>query len=165
MKVLVSACLLEHPVRYDGRDCATKPDDAGRRILARWLAEGRIVPFCPEVAGGLPVPRPAAEIAGGDADAVLAGRARVVTAGGADVTGAFLEGAERALAMCWRHRIRVAVLKEGSPSCGTRAVGDGTFSGQKTAGMGITARLLARHGIVVFSENEIEEADAFLKPS
>ena len=79
-RILVSACLLGQPVRYDGRGKRGR----GRDRLARWRAEGRLVPFCPEVAGGLPTPRPAAEITpGGDGAAVLAGdAARIVTCDG-----------------------------------------------------------------------------------
>ncbi len=114
--------------------------------------QGAIIPFCPEVEGGLSIPRPAAEIERGDADAVLRGRAQVRTAAGADVSEAFIQGAERALAECRRHHIRIAVLKEGSPSCGVCEVNDGAFTGAKIPGRGVTARLLERHGIRVFSE-------------
>ncbi len=151
-KILVSACLLGEKVRYDGGDCRR----AG--LLRRWQEEGRVVPFCPETAGGLPTPRAPAEIEGGEADAVLAGRARVRNKTGGDVTDAFVDGAELALAACWRERIKVAVLKEGSPSCGANSVSDGSFTGRKRKGQGVTARLLARHGISVFSEDELEAA-------
>lgn len=93
-RILVSACLMGRKVRYDG---AAKT--SGDALLAAWWREGRLVPFCPEVEGGLPVPRPAAEIEGGaGGEAVLSGAARVLTAGGADVTEAFLAGARAALA-------------------------------------------------------------------
>jgi len=154
--ILVSACLLGQKVRYDGGDCRQEG------LLAGWHAEGRILPLCPEVAGGLPVPRPAAEIEAGDAEAVLFGRAAIRTAAGRDISDAFVDGAERALAICRQHGIRMAVLKEGSPSCGSARVGDGSFSGMKVAGQGLTARLLERHGIRVFSEERIDEAAAYL---
>lgn len=155
-KILVSACLLGEKVRYDGGDCSQQG------LLARWQQQGRVVAFCPEVAGGLPVPREPAEIRGGDAEAVLAGRAMIATRQGVDVTDAFLAGAERALAECGRHRIRMAVLKEGSPSCGVSCVNDGSFAGNKVAGQGLTARLLERHGIRVFSESQMEAANEWL---
>lgn len=82
-KVLVSACLLGQPVRYDGR-ASGHPD-----LLQRWQAEGRVVPLCPEVAGGLPTPRPPAEIPGGQGGEVLDGLAQVVTVSGEDVSAAF----------------------------------------------------------------------------
>jgi len=130
------------------------------------MREGRVVPFCPECAGGLPVPREPAEIEpGAQADDVLAGRARVRTRSGADVTEAFVTGAELALAACWRHRIRLAILKEHSPSCGVHCVHDGRFTGARIPGQGITARLLERHGIAIYSEEELEQASAVLEPA
>lgn len=155
-KVLVSACLLGQPVRYDGRDSG-HPD-----VLRRWQDEGRVVPLCPEVAGGLPTPRPPAEIPGGQGGAVLDGQAQVVTVTGEDVSAAFLEGARQALALVRRHDIRVAVLKAGSPSCGNRLTYDGTFSGAKVPGEGVTTALLRREGVQVFSELELEEAQRVL---
>jgi uncharacterized protein YbbK (DUF523 family) len=157
-RILVSACLLGQRVRYDGGEAAL--DDATFR---RWQHEGRLVALCPEMAGGLPAPRPAAEIQHGDAEAVLSGRAAVRTADGTDVTDAFLAGAELALAACGRHGIRLAILKEGSPSCGVGCVNDGDFSGRRIPGQGLTARLLTRHGVRVFSEGEIAAASAYLE--
>ena len=155
-KVLVSACLLGQPVRYDGR-ASGHPD-----VVQRWQAEGRVVPLCPEVAGGLPTPRPPAEIPGGQGVQVLDGQARVVTVSGDDVSEAFLAGARRALELVRRHGIRVAVLKAGSPSCGNRLTYDGTFAGVKVPGQGVTTALLRREGVLVFSELELEEAQRAL---
>ncbi len=157
LKILVSACLLGEKVRYDGGDCCRD----GR--LAQWRSEGRLLPFCPEVAGGLPVPRPAAEIEQGDAEAVLHGKALIRTQSGTDVTDAFMQGAEKALAECRRHGIQMVILKEGSPSCGTTKVNDGSFTGSKVAGAGLTAQLLSRHGIRVFSDEQLDEAAACLR--
>lgn len=157
-KVLVSACLLGQPVRYDGRSSG-HPD-----LLQTWQREGRVVPLCPEVAGGLPTPRPPAEIPGGQGGAVLDGEAQVVTVGGEDVSGQFLAGARLALELVRRHGIRVAVLKSGSPSCGNRLVYDGTFSGTKVSGEGVTSALLRREGVLVFSELELEDAARALGP-
>ncbi|BBR51944.1 MULTISPECIES: DUF523 domain-containing protein [Pseudomonas] len=156
-RVLVSACLLGQPVRYDGRDSG-HPD-----LLQRWQAEGRVVPLCPEVAGGLPTPRPPAEIPGGQGAAVLDGQAQVVTVTGLDVSEAFLAGARQALALVREHGIRVAVLKAGSPSCGNRLTYDGTFSGVKVPGEGVTTALLRREGVLVFSELELEDAQRALE--
>lgn len=155
-KVLVSACLLGQPVRYDGR-ASGHPDR-----LQTWQREGRVVPLCPEVAGGLPTPRPPAEIPGGQGGAVLDGEAQVVTVQGEDVSAEFLAGARLALELVRRHGIRVAVLKSGSPSCGNRQVYDGTFSGNKIDGEGVTSALLRREGVRVFSELELEEAAKLL---
>ncbi len=157
-KVLVSACLLGQPVRYDGRSSG-HPD-----LLQTWQREGRVVPLCPEVAGGLPTPRPPAEIPGGQGGAVLDGEAQVVTVGGEDVSAQFLAGARLALELVRRHGIRVAVLKSGSPSCGNRLVYDGTFSGTKVSGEGVTSALLRREGVLVFSELELEDAARALGP-
>lgn len=154
--MLVSACLLGQPVRYDGR-ASGHPD-----LLQRWQAEGRVVPLCPEVAGGLPTPRPPAEIPGGQGGAVLDGQAQVVTVAGEDVSEAFLAGARQALALVRRHGIRVAVLKSGSPSCGNRLTYDGSFTGVKVTGEGVTTALLRREGVLVFSELELDQAEQAL---
>lgn len=150
--MLVSACLLGQPVRYDGRDSG-HPD-----LLQRWQAEGRVVPLCPEVAGGLPTPRAAAEISGGQGRAVLDGEVQVLTVTGEDVSAAFLVGAQIALAQVRRHAIRIAVLKSGSPSCGNTLTYDGTFSGRKVVGEGVTTALLRAEGVQVFSELQLEAA-------
>ena len=151
-KILVSRCLLGHRVRYDGG--ASGPFDQ----LASWQAEGRVVALCPEVAGGLPTPRSPAEIPGGQGAEVLDGSARVLTREGQDVSGEFLDGARQALALAQKHGVRIAVLKAQSPSCGNLLTYDGTFSGTKVAGEGVTTALLRRHGVQVFSELQLPEA-------
>ena len=156
-KILVSRCLLGHRVRYDGG--ASGPFDQ----LQQWLDEGRVVPLCPEVAGGLPTPRAAAEIPGGQGAQVLDGDAAVITTDGEDVTVQFLSGAHQALDLVREHGIRIAVLKANSPSCGNLLTYDGTFSGVKVGGEGVTAALLKRHGVRVFNELELAEAASALK--
>jgi uncharacterized protein YbbK (DUF523 family) len=156
-KILVSRCLLGHPVRYDGG--AHGPFG----LLERWQQEGRIVPLCPEVAGGLPTPRAAAEIAGGQGAQVLDGHLPVLTLDGEDVTAAFVEGAEQALALVAKYGIRLALLKARSPSCGNRENYDGSFSGTRVAGEGVTAAALRRAGVRVFSEEELPAAEAALR--
>lgn len=151
-KILVSRCLLGHRVRYDGG--ASGPFD----LLEQWIEEGRVVPLCPELAGGLPTPRAAAEIPGGQGGEVLDGTAAVITTDGEDVSAQFLEGARQALELVQKHGIRVAVLKANSPSCGNLLTYDGTFSGTKVNGEGVTAALLKRHGVRVFSELELRQA-------
>ncbi len=151
-KILVSRCLLGHRVRYDGG--ASGPFGQ----LDTWLAEGRVVGLCPEVAGGLPTPRPAAEIPGGQGVQVLDGQALVLTEAGEDFTDAFLRGAQLALEAVRRHGIRIAVLKANSPSCGNVLTYDGTFTATKVAGEGVTAALLRREGVQVFSELELAAA-------
>jgi uncharacterized protein YbbK (DUF523 family) len=139
--VLVSACLLGRTCRYDGRH---NEDDVLQRELS---ARGeRAVPFCPEEHGGLGTPRPAAWIEGAGAAAVVDGDDRVVTGAGADVTAAFLRGARGALEACQSHGIRRAFLKERSPSCG---VAHTHVANELVRGPGVTAELLARHGVEV----------------
>lgn len=151
-KILVSRCLLGHRVRYDGG--AHGPYD----LLQQWLDEGRVVALCPEVAGGLPTPRPPAEIAGGQGAQVLDGRLPVLTIDGADVTSAFVAGAQQALALVHEHGIRLALLKARSPSCGNLENYDGSFSGVRVAGEGVTAALLRRARVQVFNEQQLDEA-------
>ena len=149
IRILVSACLVGEPVRFDGRD-TLQPDPR----WDRWRAEGRLVPFCPEVAGGLPVPRPPAEI---QADG------RVVDDRGADRTAAFRFGAEAALRAAREAGCALAILKEGSPSCGVNRIYDGTFSKTSVPGRGVAAALLAQHGLAVFSEAELGGVGARLR--
>ncbi|GAA0392268.1 hypothetical protein Acor_17510 [Acrocarpospora corrugata] len=157
-RILVSACLLGRRVRYDGR--AKTSDDA---LLTAWRSEGRLVSFCPEVAGGLPVPRPPAEIeAGAGGEAVLNGTARVLRPDGGDVTDMFLIGANAALTTARSFGVRMAILKEGSPSCGIFRIYDGSFEGRSVAGEGVTAALLTANGIQVFGEDDLGAAAAHL---
>lgn len=139
-KLLVSRCLLGHPVRYDG--AGHGPSD----LLQQWQAQGRIVALCPEVAGGLPTPRPPAEIPGGQGIQVLDGERQVLTVQGANVSAAFVMGAEIALQLVAEHGLRIAVLKARSPSCGNLQTYDGNFSGILIAGEGVTAAALRRAG-------------------
>jgi uncharacterized protein YbbK (DUF523 family) len=151
--LLVSACLLGDPVRYDGKAKQLVHDE-----LHRLQAAGRLVAFCPEVAGGLPVPRAAAEIVGGDGADVIAGRARVATGNGEDVSAHFLAGAERALALCRQHGIKTALLTDGSPSCGSSRIYDGSFTRRSIAAAGVTTALLRQHGIRVFGQHQVDAA-------
>lgn len=147
-RILVSSCLLGLPVRYDGRAKAN-----GSALLARWRAEGRLVSFCPELAGGLGVPRPAAERV----------HDRVLTRDGTDVTDSFRRGAELALHAAVAAGAAYALLKEGSPSCGTHRIADGTFTRTQIPGTGLTTELIRAHGIRVFNEDEIHDLDALLR--
>ncbi len=115
------------------------------------------MPVCPELLGGLAVPRPAAEIAdpadGGD---VLDGAARVIGIDGVDVTRAFARGAEQALAAAERSGATLALLTALSPSCGSGEIYDGSFSGRRRPGDGVAAALLRRHGVRVFTPAQID---------
>ncbi len=156
--VLVSACLLGESVRYNGGD-----KRCDHQVLHRWVCEGRAVPVCPEVAGGLPVPRPPAEIADAAGGLrVLASTAKVIDVTGRDVSLQFVKGAEQALARTHSSGLRVAILKEGSPSCGSSYTYDGTFSAAKVPTAGVTAALLRQAGLHVFSEAQLAEADRLL---
>lgn len=142
-KVLVSACLLGRACRFDGRD------KLAPSLLDALRAEKvEAVPFCPEEAGGLGTPRPAAVLVGGDGEAVLDGRARVVDDRGRDVTEAFLDGARQAVEAARKSGCEVAYLKERSPSCGCAQVH--TDHGV-AKGCGVTAALLRRSGVAGIS--------------
>lgn len=145
--LLVSACLLGLPCRYDGGSCPVT-------TLRHLAAQGHAIPICPEVAGGLPIPRPPAEMCGGGGGDVLDGRAWVVREDGTDVSDAFIAGARAALDLARRCGITRAVLKANSPSCGVGLVYDGTFGGRLTGGDGVTAALLRREGIAVNTEED-----------
>lgn len=140
MRILVSACLLGASCRYDG---ASK----GHPMAAELAKCHELVPVCPEQLGGLATPRPPAERQG----------ERVVTKGGLDVTEQYRRGAAEALRLYRLLDCQAALLKEKSPSCGHGSIYDGTHSGTLTGGDGVTAELLAAHGIAVYGESQIEE--------
>ena len=143
-KILISSCFLGNKVRYDGGDNLL--DNA---TLQAWKKDNRLVVICPELAGGLAIPRAPAEIK-------FSGETITVkTITGDDVTNAFEQGAQQALLLCQRYGIRYALLKESSPSCGSTTIYNGEFSGQKIAGQGVTTALLRAHGIQVFSEKNL----------
>ena len=144
MKVVVSACLLGVRCRYDG-------GDSRNESAIKQKETDHLIPVCPEEAGGLPTPRPPAEIIGGDGDDVLNGKAKVMTADGTDVTAAYLKGAHYTLQVAQSHGATQVILKARSPSCGCGAIYDGSFSGTLTTGDGVTTALLKRHGIAVTS--------------
>ena len=150
--LLVSACLLGVACRFDGQSCPA-PE------IAHLAARGRVVAFCPEVAGGLPTPRPPAEIeeaaAGLDGHAVLDGRTRVARSDGIDVTAPFVKGAQAALSLVQHLRIRQAILKADSPSCGAGRIHEGRFEGRLVPGDGVAAALLKRNGIKVVTEIDL----------
>ena len=151
-KILISSCLLGRPVRYDGSSKRMH-----HRQLDIWMQEGRLVPICPEVAAGLPTPRPPSEIEGGKtADDVLEYTGHVFEQDGTDVSTEFRIGAGLALEIARTNGCQFALLKENSPSCGSNTIYSGSFNGQTRDGQGITAALLAQNGIAVFSEYEID---------
>ena len=139
-KYLISACLCGHRCRYDGGGFDLPH-------LRRLAEEGVALPYCPEHAGGLPIPRKPCEIVG----------QQVLAADGTDCTAEYTRGAEGALALCQQHGITAAILKDGSPSCGSTRIYDGTHTGVKIPGMGLAARLLSENGIVLYSEVNLPE--------
>ena len=153
--LLVSACLVGLRTRLDGR-ARSFPKVLG---LA---SDYCLIPVCPEQLGGSPTPRPAAEICPGAGEDVLDGRARVLTAEGHDLTEAHLRGAAEVLRVARLSRTTAAVLKARSPSCGVGSTYDGTFSHRLRPGSGVTAALLAREGLELFTE---ENCDVLLARS
>ncbi len=142
-KILVSACLCGDPCRYDGK--AVPCDDP---TFLRWLKEGRFVQVCPEILAGLGVPRGESQRRGD----------RVVTINGRDVTEPFIKGAEATLALAKLQQVAFCILKQRSPSCGSSIIHDGTFSGIKIPGQGVTTEILKNAGFIVVGEDQMEEA-------
>jgi len=140
MTLLVSACLLGCPCRYDGK---SKPCGA---VLAL-MEEHTLIPVCPEQMGGLATPRPPAERKAGG----------VFTESGTDVTAQYRRGAEEALRLAKLYGCTHAILKERSPSCGSGGIYDGSFSRTLIPGDGVTAALLRQNGITVLGESEVEK--------
>ncbi len=151
--ILVSACLAGHKVRYNGSDCLEDQ-------LERLVQTGQAVTVCPELLGGFTTPRPPAEIVGGSGLDVLNGTAKVMDKTGADVSEMYIQGAMRTLEIARELGVKLVVLKEYSPSCGTKQIYNGQFSNERIAGSGVTAALLIKEGIEVMSETawlELEE--------
>ena len=142
--VAVSACLLGKPCRYNG--------EPHNNPAVQALAKTRkLVPICPEVMGGLPTPRPAAEIV---TDRL--GRRRVIDIEGNDITAAYAEGAAKALSRALDAQCGCAVLCEKSPSCGCGRIFDGTFTDTIIPGNGITTQLFIDADIPVFQASDIK---------
>ena len=138
MKVMVSACLLGENCKYNGGN-NLNPE------LLRLLSGHTVIPVCPEVLGGLPVPRIPAEIVNG----------AVVNREGISVDDAFRRGAEKALELAAAERPDLVILQSRSPSCGTRQVYDGTFSGTLVRGKGVFAEMVANAGFRVMDAEEV----------
>lgn len=161
-KILISACLLGQPVRYDGKSLNQQNTQ-----LDIWKKQNRVVAFCPEVVGGLSTPREPAEIIANDVGtyhsqpvdgaAVLKTMAQVKTINGQDVSAEFIKGAQLALKQCQQHNIQFALLSARSPSCGNEKIYDGSFNGQLIDGQGVTAALLTQHGIAVFNQFQFKQ--------
>ena len=161
MKILISSCLLGEDVRYDGNNSsiAFNPKFAFslKELFMDILCDNEIYSFCPEVAGGLGIPRISAEIVKNDKPFIVKNEE------GIDVTMNFLLGAKKALDICKEENIKVALLKANSPSCGNINIYDGTFTNNLTDGQGLTARLLKDNEIEVFNETQLKELAKFIK--
>ena len=142
MKILVSACLLGVKCKYNGGDNYSEK-------LAALLQDHEVIPVCPEVAGGLGIPRIPCEIVGGV----------VMNAEGENKDREFREGAEKCLQTALEQQADLAILQQRSPSCGVREIYDGSFSGRLIEGSGVFAALLLEHG---FRVADAEEAEAVL---
>ena len=138
VKILVSACLLGENCKYSGGN------NRNERVL-EYVKGHEVIPICPEVMGGLSTPRPPAEIVDGV----------VINKEGVNVDMEYRLGAQRALEIALREGAEAAILQSRSPSCGVREIYDGTFSGARIPGMGVTARLLKEHGIRVLDAGEL----------
>ena len=135
--LLISACLMGFECKYSGGS-----NKLSEEALARLKSEYRLIPVCPETAGGLPVPRDPSERLGG----------KVVSSKGKDVTAEFEKGADVALTLAKRYGCKKALLKRNSPSCGGEFIYDGSFSGTLVSGQGVTAELLRSNGLEIIGE-------------
>lgn len=141
---LISACLCGINCRYDGKSNSLS-------YISELVRQGKAVPICPEVLGGLPIPRVPCEII---TDSL--GNKKVVNALGLDLTAEFTLGAQKTLDIAKILDIKTAILKSKSPSCGYGLIYDGSFTGKKTTGSGLTADLLSKNNISVYTEENIE---------
>ena len=148
--ILISACLVGNPVRYNGTDLLME-----HPLLKTWKEQGCLFSICPEVSGGMSIPRAPAEIVSLDS-------IRVVDINQQDVTEQFLQGAQKTLEFALKNNCHIAIMTENSPSCGSRMIYDGRFAGVKKKGVGITTALLQENGIRVFNQHQISEAHLFL---
>ena len=139
--VLISACLLGFECKYCGGS-----NKLTEQQLAALGERFRLIPVCPETAGGLPTPRDPSERLGD----------KVVSNQGRDVTAQYQKGAETALWLARRYDCKAALLKEKSPSCGSGMIYDGSFTGKLIPGDGVAAEELKKEGLIVFGESDTD---------
>lgn len=144
--LLVSACLLGQKVRYDGEHSQLADTD----LLTQLHVKFTIIPICPEMLGGLPTPRPPAEIQQQN------NGIQVIDCNGKPETAAFIAGANKACDLARQHKVTRALLKSKSPSCGRGLIYDGSFTGQLRKGDGITVQCLQEMGVQVYHEGEVD---------
>lgn len=161
MKILVSSCLLGEDTRFDGANSSVAMNPkfkfSEKELFMDIMCDNEIFSICPEVAGGLNVPRNKSEIVSQNKPF------KVLDVEQNDVTINFLVGAKKALDICLENGIKVALFKSKSPSCGNDGIYDGTFTQKLVEGKGLSARLLEENGIKVFNEYELEELKKFIK--
>ncbi|MCD6422307.1 DUF523 domain-containing protein [bacterium] len=145
--ILCSACLLGIKCRYDGK---SKPHPYFQKLAQKFC----LIPVCPEILGGLGIPREQAEIREG----------KVITLSGKDATSAFLRGARETLKIARLFKVKLAIFADKSPSCGVHFIYDGSFTGKLIKGEGIATKLLREHGIRVFAPEDLRKGkiDQFL---
>ena len=149
LKILTSECLYGgRIVRYDGGEVPeTHP------TYLKWKEEGRLIPICPEVFGGLPTPRPDSQRIGD----------RVVACTGPDVTEEYTKGALEAVRLAKENDVAFCIMKQDSPSCGSKTIYDGTFTDTIIPGQGLAVEMLRDAGFKVFAEEDMDEAAAYLE--
>lgn len=140
MKIAVSACLLGHNCKYNGGN------NRSQKVL-RFVEGHEVIPVCPEVAGGLPIPRIPVELRNG----------RAINANGEDVTDFFQAGTEKTMTRLAEEHIDLAVLQPRSPSCGCKQIYDGTFTKTLIDGKGMFAQALSEAHIPMMDETDIPE--------
>ena len=142
-KVLISACLLGENVKYNGKN-----NQIELSILNKLKEKYELIPFCPEVEGGLPTPRPPSEI-------VSQNPLKIINNQSKDVTSNFMKGAKKTLDLVKKYGIKKAIMKANSPSCSNDKIYDGTFSNTLIKGDGVTVKYLKREGVEVFNEDDV----------
>ena len=138
--ILVSSCILGENTKYNGKNNY-------HPLIEEIKEKYNIVKVCPEEMGGLSTPRNPSEIIGD----------KVVSSTGVDVTNEFVSGGNIAVELVKKYNIKLAIMKDGSPSCGSLKIYDGTFSGTKIDGMGIAIRMLKELGVKVYTEDNFYE--------
>ena len=147
-KILISECLYGgRAVRYDGANIPLE-----HPTISKWKDEDRFIVICPEVYGGLPTPRAPSQRKDGI----------ILNDEGKDVTEEYTSGAIEALRLAKEKDVVFAILKERSPSCGSKEIYDGSFTGETVPGQGLTTEILRKAGFIVFNEHEIDEAEDYL---
>lgn len=148
--IVISACLVGERVRYDG-------DHKLNLYYKQLIDSKKAISVCPEILGGLQIPREPAEIVNGDGFDVWENNAKVLTVTSKDVTYQFKEGAKRTLSVIKDLKATAVILKSNSPSCGSAYIYDGTYSGNKKEGVGVTTALLLLNDIKVYDEESFLE--------